>query len=87
MSNHKSQKLIALEQKISEVRNLLHELEESATKLRLQEQHEEVDHLEDYLNETDKEVQALSVFKDEVVKELKSLLDRIKGKIHTSGDQ
>ncbi len=85
MSEIKSDQLIALENRIEEVKNLLHELEESARQLREQEQHQEVNHLEDYLNETDKEVQALAVFKDEVVKEIKGLIERIKDKMHSPG--
>lgn len=82
MNPHKSNQLLALEQRIEEVRSLLHELEDSASTLRKQEQHHEVNHLENYLNETDKEVEALSVFKEEVVKEIKGMVDRIKERIH-----
>ncbi|MGI9276906.1 MAG: hypothetical protein ACR2PT_18925 [Endozoicomonas sp.] len=74
-----NKRLTALDSRIQEVRTLLGELEDASRQIREQNQHEAVDHIEDYLDSSDEALGQLSLFKEEVVIEIKTLVEKMKG--------
>lgn len=73
--------LANIEIEIKAVRELLTELEEAAKTLKEQNQHKEINHLEDYISEKDHEMKALTIFKEEITREVKDLVNWFKKRI------
>lgn len=67
-----------VDQRIAELRDLLQELEQASNKIREQKMHAEIDNLEEHLDSSEIDISELSLFKEEVMQELKALLDKIK---------
>lgn len=71
-------KLSQLLNKISEARELLTELETESERLRQLKQHEQIEHLEEHMEETELHLSKLAPFKDDVLEELRELLHKLK---------
>lgn len=67
-----------VDQRIAELRDLLQELEQASNKFREQKMHAEIDHLEEHFEASELDIRELSLFKEEVMQELKALLEKIK---------
>ena len=78
-----SRRLNDIDHRIAELRTLLAELEQASQKIREHNQHEAVDQLEEYLDASVIELDQMSLFKDEVMNELRAMLNKVKGLLST----
>lgn len=71
-------KLVELDTRISEAKQLLSELEGYAHVLRDEDKHTAVEELENYFESSELDLKTIGPFRDEILQELKALIEKLK---------